>query len=130
VTLVAEIRKLYGLLAALTFGVVWAYLAAGTPTSTYHFAPLIVAGAWVAVDGARGAGLTQRRVVNEATGGAALAIAVTLILEVKGDLSGPTFWEHGADAPVVLEHVLFAVLGAVLGASYALRVAARAPRGL
>lgn len=126
--MVRDLRGLAGLVASLVAGVVWAYLASGSPSSTFHFAPMVMAGAWVAVDGSMGAGLTQRRIVNAALGGLALALAATLILEAKGDLDGPTFWAHGDDAPVVLEHVLFAVLGSALGAAYAIRTAGRPPR--
>ena len=122
-----EIRSLAGLLVTLAFAVVWAYLASGSPHSTFHFAPLIVAGGWVVVDGSIGAGLTQHRVVTAAIGGLVITLVTIAILDAKGDLQGPTFWDDGGTS-VLVEHTLFALLGAVAGAVYAVRVAARPPR--
>ena len=124
----ADLRKLAGLFAALAAAVAWAFLASRTPTNTFHFAPMVVAGIWVGLDGSMGAGLTQRRIVNTALGGFALAVVTAAILEVKGDLDGPTFWDESDSAPVLAEHVVFAALGAVIGAAVALRTASTAPR--
>ena len=87
-----EALRLAGLAVTLLAAVVWALLAARTPTITYHVVPLIVASAWPAIDGSVGAGLTQRRSVNAALGGFVLATATAIILGVKGDLDGPTLW--------------------------------------
>lgn len=122
-----ELRSLAGLFVALAFAIAWAYLASGSPHSTFHFAPMIVAGGWVAVDGSTGAGLTQHRVVTSAIGGLVLALATVAILDAKGDLQGPTFWDDGGTS-VLVEHALFALFGAVAGAAYALRVASTPPR--
>ena len=123
-----EFTRLAGLLAALAGAVVWALLAARTPTNTYHFAPMVVAGIWAGLDGSIGAGLTQRRIVTSAFGGLAVAVTTAVILELKGDLAGPVFWDSSDDAPVLVEHVVFAVVGALLGAAVALRAASTAPR--
>ncbi len=125
--MVDELKRSVGLFVALAAAVAWAVLASRTPTSTYHFAPMVVAAAWVLVDGFRGAGVTQRRAVNLALVGLVLSVAVTIVLEAKGDLAGPVFWEGGDDAPVVLEHVLFAILGAGGGLLLAVRQASRPP---
>lgn len=124
-----EALRLPGLFVALGAAVLWAVLASGTPTNTYHFAPMVVAAAWVAVDGSIGAGLTQRRVVNTALAGFGVAVVAALILAAKGDLDGPTFWETRGTGAVLAEHVVFAALGAALGGVYAVRTAATAPRG-
>lgn len=124
----ADLRRLSGMFVALAAAVIWAVLAARTPTNTYHFAPMVVAGAWVAIDGSIGAGLTQRRIVNTSLGGLTVAIASAVVLELKGDLAGPTFWDTGDNAPVLFEHIVFAVAGAGIGALIAIRTAATAPR--
>ena len=125
----ADLKRLTGLFVALAAAVIWALLAARTPTNTYHFAPMVVAGAWVAIDGSIGAGLTQRRIVNTSLGGWCVAVATAVVLEVKGDLDGPTFWDSSDTAPVLLEHVVFAMLGAAIGAVIAIRAAGTVPRG-
>jgi hypothetical protein len=125
--LVDEVKRSLGLLVALGAAVAWAVLAARTPSNTYHFAPMVVAAAWVVFDGYRGAGITHRRAVSLASLGFAIAVVATIILEVKGDLDGPVFWEHGDDAPVLVEHVLFSFIGAVAGLLLAVRQAARPP---
>ena len=114
-----------GAAAALAATALWWVLAAGNPTSTYHFAPMIVAGAWVALEGMSEAGLTPRMSVRLAAAGFAAAAIVTVLLELAGNLDGPVFWEHGDDAPVVAEHLLFAALGAVGGSAVAVRRAFR-----
>ena len=50
-----EAFRLVGLVATLLTAVMWALLAARTPTTTYHVVPLIVASAWPAIDGSIGA---------------------------------------------------------------------------
>jgi hypothetical protein len=125
VTPLAEIRQLGGLLIALGLAVLWAFLAARSPGVTYHFAPVLIASAWVAIDGLSEAGSTPRRAVNQALIGLGLAIITTLILWTKGDLEGPVLWDHSESAPVVFENLLFAVLGAVIGLAVAIRHAAK-----
>ncbi len=94
---------------------------------TYHFAPLLIAGTGVAVDGLSEAGSTPRRSVNYALAGLGIAVLAIVILSAKGDLRGPVFWDHSGDAPVELENLLFALLGALLGLVIAVRHAAKAP---
>lgn len=118
-------RNWRGALASLGAGVVWWIFAARNPTSTYHFAPSVVAAAWVAVEGTKAAGLTPRRIVQLAQLGLIVAVAITVGLSTAGNLEGPVFWSHKDNAPVVVEHLLFAVLGAAVGALIAWRHAAR-----
>ncbi len=120
-------RRYLGLLWAVLAAVAWAILAHRTPTSTFHFAPMVVAGVWVIYDGYSEAGVTQRRAVNEALAGFVVALVATITLELLDDLSGPVFWQSGPDSPVVLEHLLFAAGGSIAGVVMALRRAARAP---
>ena len=46
-----EALRLVGLVVTLLTAVLWALMAARTPTTTYHVVPLIVASAWPAIDG-------------------------------------------------------------------------------
>lgn len=128
VRLVDELRRTVGLFVSLALAVAWAVRAAGDPQSTILVAPVLVAGVWVAIDGSIGAGLTQRRIVNEALGGFGIAVATIAILALKGDLAGPTPWSEGGAVHVVVAHVGAALLGAVTGALCALRIASRPPR--
>lgn len=116
-------------MASLLAAVVWWFLAAREPTSTYHFAPSVVAAAMVAVEGTRVAGLTPRRIVQFAQLGFLFAGALTIGLSVAGHLEGPVFWSHADDAPVVVEHLLFSLAGAGVGAALAWRHAARTASG-
>ncbi|MDG1368336.1 MAG: hypothetical protein P8I99_13280 [Acidimicrobiales bacterium] len=122
-----ELRSLAGLFITLVFAVVWANLASDSPDSTFHVAPMIVAGSGVVVNGSIGAGLTQHRVITTALGGLVAALATITILNAKNDLQGPTLWDDGGTS-LLIEHTLFAGLGAVVGAIYALQIASRPPR--
>ena len=124
-----EVLRLAGLVVALLAAVLWALLAARTPTTTYHVVPLLVASAWPAIDGSVGAGLTQRRSVNAALGGFVLAVATAVILGVKGDLDGPTLWATRGTVAVLVEHIALAAVGAIVGFIHAVRTAGTAPGG-
>ncbi len=122
-----SIRRYIGLLWAVAAAIAWLVLAARTPTSTFHFAPMVVAAIWVVYDGYSEAGVTPHRAVNDAVVGLAVAALATLYLEIRGDLLGPVFWESGPDSPVLLEHLMFGVGGAVVGLGVSLRRANRVP---
>jgi len=123
-----SLTRFAGLAWAAAAAIAWMVLASRTPTSTFHFAPLVVAGVWVVYDGYSVAGITQHRAVNEALVGFGLAVVATLVLEYMGNLTGPVFWHEGPDSPVVLEHLLFAGGGAVLGLGLAMRRANKEPK--
>jgi glutaredoxin len=99
--------------AVLGSALLWVLLAARTPTTTYHLAPLLVAAA---------APLTRRWLtgtpvpVRTATALAAAGLAATLVttaaLAGQGMLVGPDL--TGVGSPV-METVLLAVVGAVAG---------------
>ncbi len=99
--------------AALAIATVWLLLAARTPTTTYHLAPLTMAAAapvvrrWL-----DGVPLSSRVGAVFALIGLALAVATTTVLAALGMLAGPDV--TGRHAPVV-ESVLAAVIGAVTG---------------
>ena len=122
-----EIRRLGGPLVALGLAVVWAFLAARSPGVTYHFAPMLIGGAWVTIGGLSEAGSTPRRAVNQTLIGLGLAIITTSILSAKGDLEGTVLWDSSATAPVVFENLVFAALGALIGLVVAVRHAAKTP---
>lgn len=84
-------RKYFGLVWALAAVVAWIVLASRTPTSTFHFAPMVVAAIWVVVDGYSESGTTPHRALNEALVGFALATLATIMLKARGDLAGPVF---------------------------------------
>jgi len=125
-----NLHRFTGLAWAVAAAATWVVLAVRTPTSTFHFAPMVVAGLWVIYDGYSVAGLTQHRAVNEALVGFGVAAAATLLLEAMGNLTGPVFWHEGPDSPVVLEHLMFAAGGAVLGLGMAMRRANREPKAV
>jgi hypothetical protein len=104
---------------------VWWVLAARTPTNTYHFAPLIVAAAWAAVEATSEAGLTPRMSVRLGIAGFLLASIVTVLIDAAGNLEGPVFWEESEDPPVVFEHLVGSALGALGGVAFAIRRAFR-----
>jgi hypothetical protein len=116
-----------GAAASVACVVLWSFLADRTPTSTFHFAPVLVAAAWVAVEGTTGAGLAARATVKLAAAGVVVAAAATVGLEMADLLRGPVFWQHGPDAPVVAEHLLFALIGGLIGALISVRYASGTP---
>ena len=92
--------------------VAWMVLASRNPNLTYHFAPIIAAGAWP-IAGSR---------PRFAIASGALAVAASIGLELSGSLEGPDLvGGHAAFG----EAVLFALLGAVAGGFWAV---SRSPR--
>ncbi len=85
----------------------WFALASNNPTQTYHFAPLIVAGAWPTVLERRDA----RSLGIAATGALAIALVTTALLSVGDSLRGPDLVDGHA---ATVESIIFALLGAVL----------------
>jgi len=91
---------------------IWAVLAIRTPTSTFHFAPIVggVAGPWI-VRSTVGPRSSSQATIFALTS-AVIVAAVGLGLHVADRLRGPTFWsESGA----IGEVILFAAIGAVIG---------------
>lgn len=102
---------------ALTTGfflaVIWAIGAAVQPTSTYHLAPLLVAGMVPGVTGAaRNAELFSATAI-----GAGLALGTGVLLSALNLLRGPTLLPYGG---ALAEAVTFAVIGAAGGAVIAI----------
>jgi protein-S-isoprenylcysteine O-methyltransferase Ste14 len=82
-------------------------LAWRTPTSTHHFAPLVVAAAWGFLADAQGPSASRRA----AAAGVAVAVITLIVLGVTGHLSGPTLWHSRPSWPELLG---FAALGGVI----------------
>lgn len=108
---------------SIVAGLVWAGLAWRTPTSTFHFAPLIVAVAWPVVARSTGGRAEARAAVLAAGGAVGFALAVGLLLLVADRLQGPTFWGDGGA-------IVEVVIAALLGGAYGLRVLTRERSGL
>lgn len=101
---------------AIFLAAVWVVAALVRPTSTYHLAPILVAGAapFVAVS----SGVPRRQATWLAAVGLALAVIVAGGLALANALDGPSLLPVGG---AVFESVVFAVVGAVAGAAYAAR---------
>ena len=87
---------------------VWAIGAAWQPTSTYHLAPLLVAGI------VPGMALTANRMDLAATSaaGAVLAMGIGVALAAADLLRGPTLLPYGG---ALAETITFAAVGAISG---------------
>ena len=102
-----RLRVVAPALASIGLAVVWFALAWRTPTSTHHFAPLVVAAAWGFVADLE-AGADARRA---AVGGVTVAVATTAALGLADRLLGPTLWHSRPSWP---ELVGFALLGGIV----------------
>jgi glutaredoxin-like protein len=99
--------------AALGLALLWGLLAVRTPTTTYHLAPLLVAGAAPMAGRWRlRAPVRSRVALAWAVLGLLVALAAAAVLALRGLLAGPDI--TGGNAAVA-ETVLLAVLGAALG---------------
>lgn len=102
-----------GVAASVGAAVLWIVLAWRSPTSTHHFAPLVVAGVWgflTRKDNLPAPSRSDRLVMLG--GGLAVAMAAFVLLAASGRLDGP---ELVAPVPVLVELPLMAVIGAVVG---------------
>jgi hypothetical protein len=98
--------------ASLLTSVLWLALAWRSPSSTFHFAPLIVAG----VGPYTAKAIAGRQQVTTALLISAVSLAVVIgaiaVMTIGDRMQGPSFWsEDGAP----LEAVLFAAAGAAIG---------------
>lgn len=110
-----------GLLYGAGLGMLWVVLAQASSTTTFHLAPLLVAGAPPVIDASEGADGASRLVLL-AVLGAVLALIFTGALSVLGSLVGPSLLPTGGAA---LESVVFAATGSVVGFIAALVVSRR-----
>lgn len=101
-----------GVAVSVVVAAVWVGLATWRPTSTFHFAPLIAAGAWPYLL-RRGPLRVAALDAGRAAVAAGVFVAVVGIgLHVAGLLRGPTLWGGGA---AVVEVMLAAGVGAATG---------------
>ena len=96
------------LATAGSLATVWVVAAAAQPTSTYHLAPLLLAGSLPVTAGA--SGLSER--ATHAVLGAGLAATVSVALAALGWMLGPTLLPYGGP---LAEALTFAAVGSVAG---------------
>lgn len=122
---VVTARLWVGTVVAVAVAVGWLLLALTHPTTTYHFDPLLVVIAPVALTHFRSTGRLPWRIVLVGSGiGAGLALATTMLLGGVGALRGPSLL--GSISPVA-EAVIAILLGvAVAVVSSLIRQARRA----
>lgn len=103
----ARVLRARPALASIALAGVWFVLAWRTPTSTHHFAPLVVAAAWGFLADADSAAASRWA----AGAGVVVAAGTVLALSVSDRLLGPTLWHSRPSWPELLG---FAVLGGVI----------------
>ncbi len=104
-----------GPLASLVAAGFWVGLAWRTPSSTHHFAPLVVAAVWgYVVRHDRPIAPTAASRLLLAAGGMAIAIGAQIVLAAGDKLNGPPLFSEVA---VPLELSLMAVVGALTGSA-------------
>lgn len=109
-------KLLSGAMASGAAALLWVVLAWNNPSSTYHFAPLIVSVAWPWLSRTTSEPTTARAAWISVAGAATLALGAGGILLVADRLQGPTFWSEARQpGHVALEITIATVLGAALG---------------
>lgn len=109
-----------GLVWTLLVAVAWVVLVAWRPTTTWHLAPLLTAGAWpwvVGQDSSANDPAARRRILVAGAGGLLAAAGLTTALALAGGLAGPTW--TGAGTPVAEAFVLTG-LGALVAVALGL----------
>lgn len=101
---------------ALVVSVGWLLLAVSHPTTTYHFAPLIIVIAPVMFMRISVEYRLRWRYVLASTGtGAAIALATTTVLVAWGALRGPSIADHlGGDSGAIGEAFITIGLGVAI----------------
>lgn len=106
-----------GAAASIAAAALWAILAWRSPSSTHHFAPLVVAGLWgftARYDTARyntARPSTADRLIM-ATGGFVATASTQVVLAVADKLRGPPLLSA---VPVLVELASMAIIGAIFG---------------
>jgi glutaredoxin-like protein len=107
-----------GALFTLAASAGWFALATGSPTTTYHFAPAVVAAAWPVGRRLRaGRALPLRAAAGAVLGGALLALIATVFVSASGALAGPALF--GLPGPLA-ETLVSVAVGVVGGTVFAL----------
>jgi hypothetical protein len=103
------VRLWAGVIVATALAASWVVLAVINPTTTYHFDPLLVVIAPVAVTRLRSSGSLTWRTVAAGTGiGVGVAVSSTLLLDGVNALRGPSLF--GSISPAV-EAMIAILLG-------------------
>lgn len=110
-----------GTVVALAVAAGWFLLAVTHPTTTYHFDPFLVVLAPFALLRPRRAASPWRLVLAGSAIGAALALAVTLLLDGVGALRGPALLRSLSPTPEALIAIVLGI--AVVVASTRIRQA-------
>lgn len=92
--------------------VIWLSAATIRPETTYHLAPLLVAGAVPLLSMPGASAPASRAVAAAALGGAGLALGSTGVLAGLGNLEGPSLLPFGGAAA---ESILFSLVGSIAG---------------
>ena len=95
------------ILGTLLLAVVWFVLAWRSPSSTHHFAPLVIAAAWGFLTDVGGTAAAR----FAAAAGTAVAVLTLVALAIGDKLMGPTLWGSRPSWPELLG---FAVLGGLV----------------
>jgi len=99
--------------ATATVALGWALMAQAHPTTTYHFAPLVlVAITTLYVRTRLERPLTFRQTLSLAGFGAVIALITTAVLENVNALRGPTLWGPGG---ALAETLLAIAVGLLIG---------------
>lgn len=108
-----SVAVLTGLGASLAVAVLWVLLAFRSPSTTYHFAPIVVTVASPYAARAKAAGaFTGRRALVIVAAGAAISLAAVVALASTRHLTGPTLWDSGN---ATTEAIAFTAAGSVCG---------------
>lgn len=103
--------------SAIAVSLIWVVLAWRTPTSTFHFAPIIAGAVGPYAAKSTAGSLPRGRGLQVAAASLAAVTSAIVLLAVADRLQGPTFWsEDGA----WIEAAIFALIGAVIGLGYLL----------
>ena len=106
-TIVPRSLVLWPLALSVGLGALWLVLAWRSPTSTHHFAPLVVAGSWGFVSELG----DRRATISAAVGGVLVALTTLVALALADKLGGPTLWEARPSWP---ELTGFSLLGGLV----------------
>ncbi|WP_051399864.1 hypothetical protein [Haloechinothrix halophila] len=105
-----------GVPVTVAVGAGWIALAVANPTTTYHFAPTVLAAALPVSRRMRTEDrLSPRSLIVATSAGLGLALSVTAVLAWLGALAGPTFVGTPAAGT---ETVVMAAVGAVVAVAY------------
>lgn len=117
----SALRRISGLIALVVVLGLWAVLAWRTPTSTFHFAPIIAAGSLPVVQRMNTTRLPLGLAARQSALGVGSTLLVGVALHISNRLEGPTFWTEGG---AIYEVLGFAAVGGVFGLWYASRAEA------